>query len=1015
MISRTDFTVNAMDSSRRPKILHAMLVPVLIAVALPIAGCRDQTLPGGSRSLGVIQELFFGLGGNGPGAPIRANRDAAVPRTALPAADVFLITGGALNMPTAELYDSTSKSIVAFPGPMNSNRQYQSATVLQDGSILIAGGRDTLGVDQATAEIYDPVKQTFTPTTGNLNLARDDHTATLLPSGEVLIAGGYNNFTPQNSAELYNPVTQTFANAGTMTDARGFFTATLLNNGKVLLAGGADQSSNSVDTAELYDPVAGTFTATPNMTVARADQAAVTLNDGTVLLVGGDNNGTAEIYDPVANSFTAVTGASGIYAQYAVLLGDGTVLVASGVSTSAWIYDPTAKTFTPTVGNMTTVHSYGAATLLANGAALIAGGYNASGGFQTPAAATDIYDPVAGTFSAGPLMYAYRDAETVTAIASTGQVLIAGGENNFANMTQSEVWDPTQNQFVAVGPMNQDRSFHTATLLPNGQVLIAGGATATFNGTQPTGGSVTSSAELFDPTTGVFSFTASFCSFVPPPVNPGCMNSNRAGHTATMLNNGKVLLAGGTDGSNVLAFAELYDPSSNTFTPTSGNMTTARIGDTATLLPNGQVLLAGGQPGTAASGSYSPVASAELYNPIADKFSATGAMTSAREAFTATLLSNGQVLIAGGADATGKPSASAELYNPKTGKFAKTGAMTDARTGQTATLMSDGRVLIVGGYDMSGLTASAEIYYPATGKFVVAGSLSEASAGASAGLLPDGTVMIVGGYGAGTPMDQLLDAPMVNGVTLHTAESYNPTMGKFTIAGDLPWSEVGAATVLLTSSQPQPTPGGKIAVAPPLGHFPLTGIGVTPTSRNFIVHNLDRKNTLTGTVTGPSAPFQLSPNVTSLSIAPGQKETLTVVFTPTGTGKATGALEFTGLSDPKRQSLTVPLLGTGEPGKAVVAKAVAFLPTKVGATPYPTRTLILKNAGPGMLAGSVGTLTAPFTVLGGSFNLAPHGTDKIQIQFAPTAKGKDSETLAITINPPATPATINVRVLGAGK
>ena len=938
----------------------------------------------------------------------------AIAATALPASDVFLVTGGALNMPTAELYDPTQKAIVAFPGPMNSNRQYQSATVLQDGTILIAGGWDTLGVDQATAEIYDPAKQTFTPTIGSLNLARDDHTATLLQNGTVLIAGGYNNYTPQNSAELYNPATQTFAKAGTMTDARAFFTAILLNNGKVLLAGGADQSSNSVNTAELYDPSAGTFTATPNMTVARADQAAVTLNDGTVLLVGGDNNGTAEIYDPVANSFTAIPGATGIYAQYAVLLGDGTVLAASGTNTQAWIYDPTAKTFTPTAGNMTTVHSYGAATLLPNGQALIAGGYNANGGFHAPAAATDLYDPTSGTFSVGPLMGAYRDAETVTAIASTGQVLIAGGEANFASEAQSEVWDPTQNQFVAVGPMNQDRGFHSATLLPNGQVLVAGGATATY-GSQATGGSVTSSAELFNPQTGAFSLTATFCGEPPqPPVTAGCMNSDRAGHTATLLNTGKVLLAGGFDGTNVLASAELYDPSSNTFTPTAGNMTTGRIGDTATLLPNGAVLLAGGQPGTAASGSYFPVASAELYNPATDKFTATGAMTAAREAFTATLLSNGQVLIAGGADATGKPSASAELYNPKTGKFAKTGAMSDARAGQTATLMGDGRVLIAGGYDTSGLTASMEIFDPTTGKFVSTGSLNEARAGAAAGLLPDGTVMIVGGYGGGTPMSQLLNAPLVNGGTLHTVEIYNPTTGKTTLAGDLPWSEVGAATVLLTSSQPPPQ-GGKIAVAPPLGHFPLTGIGVTPTSRNFIVHNLDHKNTLTGTVTGPSAPFQLSPNVASLSIAPGHKEILTVVFTPTGAGKATGALEFTGLSDPKRQSLTVPLLGTGEPGKAVVAKAVAFLPTKVGATPIPTRTLILKNAGPGMLTGSVGPLTAPFVVAGGAFNLPPHGIDKIQIQFEPTAKGKVSETLAITLSPPATPATINVKVSGAGK
>ncbi len=85
--------------------------------------------------------------------------------------DVFLVTGGAINMPTAELYDPATNSIVAFPGPMNSSRQYQSASVLKDGTILLTGGWNTSGVDQATAEIYNPSSQTFTPTKGNLNTA----------------------------------------------------------------------------------------------------------------------------------------------------------------------------------------------------------------------------------------------------------------------------------------------------------------------------------------------------------------------------------------------------------------------------------------------------------------------------------------------------------------------------------------------------------------------------------------------------------------------------------------------------------------------------------------------------------------------------------------------------------------------------------------------------------------------------------------------------------------------------
>jgi hypothetical protein len=177
-------------------------------------------------------------------------------------------------------------------------------------------------------------------------------------------------------------------------------------------------------------------------------------------------------------------------------------------------------------------------------------------------------------------------------------------------------------------------------------------------------------------------------------------------HTATLLQNGKVLITGGTslDSSNPTATAEVYDPATGSFTVTGG-MTTAREEHTATLLADGKVLIVGGEGPVTGSSELQPTATVEVYDPSTGSFSLTGSMAEARSLHTATLLPSGEVLVAGGGD----DNSTAELYDPATGAFSITGGMEIGRSGHTATLLPNGSVLVAGGGVFAGL-ASAELY-----------------------------------------------------------------------------------------------------------------------------------------------------------------------------------------------------------------------------------------------------------------------------------------------------------------
>jgi Galactose oxidase, central domain len=321
------------------------------------------------------------------------------------------------------------------------------------------------------------------------------------------------------------------------------------------------------------------------------------------------------------------------------------------------------------------------AALLADGRVLVMG--------DTGAPAEALFDPATGRFSITGSLSTRRANATATSLKD-GRVLVAGGEDETGVLASAELYDPATAKFSPTGSMLSPREFDTATLLTDGRVLILGGIGK---------GGTLASAELYDPATGRFSSAGNTLA----PLGEG--------HSSTLLLDGRVLIAGGDGSSSPVRLtdtAEIYDPTSGRFSST-GSMTTPRAFHTATLLTDGRVLLAGGEDSSGFSSS------AQLYDPSSGTFGATGSMSSARQNHVAVRLDDGRVLVAGGDIGTGNRLVSAELYDAATGRFGPTGNMTTERVGLTATLLLDGRVLVVGanvtgtGIDIAN---EAELYLP---------------------------------------------------------------------------------------------------------------------------------------------------------------------------------------------------------------------------------------------------------------------------------------------------------------
>ena len=586
------------------------------------------------------------------------------------------------------------------------------------------------------------------------------------------------------------------------------------------------------------------------------------LPSGQVLAFGGNNNGSGhwdiqtnflastEIFDPIANNFAPV----GDMVLARVFAGaGGTVLWTGKVLVNALggakLHCPemlgVPGTWSPTANNLITARQSFQTTQLDNGHLLITGGTINSGG--TPTATAELYDYVTNTFSpTGSMNTARRDQRDV--LLSNGKVLVTGGRSTTSTastLNTAELYEPGTGAF-SFTPTNMGtfRRVHRLTRLADDRILISGG----LGGAAANTNSFLSSAQIYDPVSGLFSAT-------------GSMTIPRSNHRTTRLPDGRVLVVGGTTTGNiVLASAELFDPAGNggvgSFTPLAASMSVVSKRSQAHLSsPNGKVLILGGN-----DNSNVPIALVEIFDPATLTFSPAGSLNSNRDNFRTVLLDNGKTLVVGGRTSTTAASVTplAELYD----------------------FVLDGDFTTHGEHDYS----ERELCRCSAAKWI------ESAFGGSS---PSGTVLASG---------ELYSTPICNTAPFCNDDSYFTTQ-------NVPLSVGGGSGVLGNDSDIDGNPLSAIVVNPPAASQgtvtlnPSGGFTFTPATNftgnatfTYKANDGQADSSNTGTVTirvnppvGPVADLAVSESASPVSgVSSGGTITYTVTVTNNGPSAATG-------------------------------------------------------------------------------------------------------------------------------
>jgi len=513
--------------------------------------------------------------------------------------------GEAEFLKSVEIYDPTTEKF-SIAGNTLKERVAGRAT-LSNGKVLVSGGYGIKTV-YADVELWDPATG-LSSGVGAMSSPRFYHVSVGLEDGRVLVAGGYADYrylNPTATADIYDPTTGNIVPTRVpMMQARALIGEVVLPDGKVLMAGGFDPDDGVHATAEVFDPLIGSFASAGGQREPRMYQATVALPNGSVLLTGGlgfkeTPLDTAEVYDPVSEMFSTVGPmAVSRFGHSSIILTNGKALITGGNSEEkrGELFDPVSRTFSFTQGLMTEFRYYAASSVLSDGRVLLAGGGNDDG----PLADAEIYDPVTDTFAKTASMSAPR-VGAVAIKLSNGKVLILGGSSTGSysdGLASADLFDPEQETFVSTGPMREARTFFTASPLPDGRVLVAGGLSKT--------GSTIKTAEIYDPAKGQFEEVVD-------------MIASRMQHAAAVLDDGSILLAGGAainppTQKTLLSVTstEIFDPRTKSFKQ-GPSLSFPRHGHSAVPLPSGDILMLGGgyYPGVLDLSSWWALGSSEL-------------------------------------------------------------------------------------------------------------------------------------------------------------------------------------------------------------------------------------------------------------------------------------------------------------------------------------------------------------------------------------------------------------------